>query len=131
MADNRKLRFDRFFKRIGEPDYLPDFLNSLLAVMANGDRCMNERVLCWAKYRAWGNQSEYAVHICSHEGHNLEETALGQENCAHELAWLEAGDRAEWLDAPLNILRAEMTRRGIRGIAKSSISRAFGSNLEA
>jgi hypothetical protein len=130
-SDGRKARFSRFYKRVGEADFAPDFLDSLVRVVANGRRDMSERVLAWSKYRAWGNQNEYAIHIYSRNGEAPEEITLGQRDCALDLAWLEAGHRVEWLDAPRKLFMAETERLGIQTTAKSWISTAFRKNEQA
>lgn len=113
-------RIARFHKRVSEKAgckegktlrYAPDFLDSLILRMATpGD--MVERTFSWLTYRASGNQSEHAIHIYGQKGGRVIETLLRQRDCGLELAWLEAGHRAEWLDAPLPKFREEAARRG-------------------
>jgi hypothetical protein len=89
---------------------------------------MAERTMAWAIYRASGNQSEYAIRIYSKRGETPTETQLRQRDCALELAWLEAGHPAEWLDAPLKTFREEAARRGVSPIEKDTICDGFTEN---
>lgn len=110
--------------------YAPDFLDSVVCRMANpGD--MAERTFAWTLYRASGNQSEHAVHLYGKKRGNtfiIVETILRQKDCGLELAWLEAGHPAEWLDAPLVMFREEATRRGVTPIEKSLVCDGFTEN---
>jgi hypothetical protein len=132
-------RIAKFLKRVSEAagcrkgetlPYAPDFLDSLICRMATpGD--MTERTFAWTLYRASGNQSEHAVHLYGEKSGNtflIVETILGQKDCALELAWLEAGHRPEWLDAPLVMFREEAARRGVSRIEKSLVSDGFTEN---
>lgn len=96
--------------------------------MSDPDRGLEEQTLAWSKYRAWGNQNEFAIHIYAREGEKPIETPLGQQDCARELAFLQSGGRPELLDAPWNILQAEFNRLNIEVADKSDISRAFQFN---
>lgn len=125
MADNdNRRRFKHFHKRLSELPFAPDFLDSLARVMADPESCLDERVLAWAKYFAWGNYREIAVRLTS----NGAEMPLRQRNCAEDLAWLEAGARVEWLDAPDDVRSAELARLGVRALDKTAPSRAIRSN---
>jgi hypothetical protein len=109
--------------------YAPDFLDSLARRMAiAGDAA--ERCLAWLIYRANGNHSLKAIHLYSHNGEPPVETDLDQRDCALELAWVEAGHRVEWLDAPLKLFREEAARRGVKPIDKSAVSRGFQFNRD-
>jgi len=111
--------------------YAPDFLDSLvrrMAISAPGDSA--ERCLAWLIYRANGNQSLKAIHLYSHNGEPPVETELEQKDCALELAWVEAGHRVEWLDAPLKLFREEAASRGVKPIDKSTVSRGFQFNRD-
>lgn len=129
-GDGKKDRFIRFHDELGRPEFAPEFFDSLVAVMADGESCLGERVFAWSRYRAWGNSKKHAIHIYAKKTETPAETRLGQADCAMELAWLEAGNRAEWLDAPLKILQKEMERCGIKPVAhKTVVSRAFQFNV--
>ena len=109
--------------------YAPDFLDSLvrrMAIPVPGE--IAERCLAWLIYRAGGNQSLKAIHLYSEKGETPIETELWQSDCALDLAWLEAGYRAEWLDAPRDMFQAEAKRRGVKPIDKSVVSRGFQFN---
>jgi hypothetical protein len=109
--------------------YAPDFLDSLVRRMAiAGDSA--ERCLAWLIYRANGNQSLKAIHIYSKKGEVPLETELEQKDCALELAWVEAGHRVEWLDAPLELFRKEAALRGVKPLDKSTVSRGFQFNRD-
>jgi len=111
--------------------YAPDFLDSLvrrMAISVPGDSA--ERCLAWLIYRANGNQSLKAIHLYSHNGEPPVETELEQKDCALELAWVEAGHRVEWLDAPLKLFREEAANRGVKPIDKSTVSRGFQFNRD-
>ncbi len=132
-------RIAEFHKRVSEAagcrdgetlPYAPDFLDSVVCRMATpGD--MAERTFAWTLYRASGNQSEHAVHLYGEKRGNtfiIVETILRQKDCGLELAWLEAGHRAEWLDAPLVMFREEAARRGVAPIEKSLVCDGFTEN---
>jgi hypothetical protein len=131
-------RIARFHKRVSEAagyengatlPYAPDFLDSIVCRMArSGD--LVERTFAWMLYRASGNQSETAIHIYCVKGEAPVETPLRQRDCALELAWLESGHRAEWLDAPLTMFRTEAARRGVVPIDKTLICDGFTENRE-
>lgn len=132
-------RIAKFHKRVSEAagcrngetlPYAPDFLDSLVRRMSTRGGDLVERTFAWMVYRASGNQSEYAIHIYGVKGEAPVETALRQRDCALELAWLESGHRAEWLDAPLAMLRSEAARRGVIPIDKTLISDGFTENRE-
>jgi hypothetical protein len=103
--------------------FAPDWLDSLVARIATGE--LVEATAAWVLYRGNANHREHASHIYGKSGSPSVETALGQRNCALEIAWLRAGHRREWLDAPLEMLRAEAARRGVRPFSKTLISEAF------
>jgi hypothetical protein len=109
--------------------YAPDFLDSLvrrMAIPVPGE--IAERCLAWLIYRANGNQDLKAIHLYSRNGEPPVETELWQTDCALELAWVEAGHRVEWLDAPRAMFRAEADRRGVKPIDKSRVSEGFQFN---
>lgn len=109
--------------------YAPDFLDSLVRRMATpGD--FTERTFAWLVYRASGNQSLTAIHLYGKKSELDTETELRQRDCCLELAWLEAGHPAEWLDAPLHLFREEAARRGVEPIERSNISDGFAENRE-
>ena len=109
--------------------YAPDFLDALvrrMAIPVPGETA--ERCLAWLMYRAGGNQSLKAIHLYSKNGEPPTETELWQSDCALELAWVEAGHRAEWLDAPRDLFQTEAKRRGVKPVDKSVVSRGFQFN---
>ena len=108
--------------------FAPDFLDSLVRRMATSGGDPAERTFAWLLYRASGNQSDKAIHLYSVKGEAPVETALRQRDCALELAWVEAGHRSEWLDAPLPMFRAEAARRGVVALDKTLICDGFTEN---
>jgi len=129
-------RIDKFLARASESagcrkgevlPFAPDFFDSLIRRMATpGD--FVERTFAWLLYRASGNQKIHAIHIYCKAGNAATETPLRQGDCALELAWLGAGHRAEWLDAPIDQFREEAIRRGVEPISRNLISRGFIAN---
>lgn len=87
-----------------------------------------ERTFAWMLYRASGNQSLHAIHVFGIKGEPVIETYLRQRDCALELAWLEAGHRAAWLDAPLELFRKEAAQRGVQPLARNLVSQGSIAN---
>ncbi len=116
--------------------YAPDYFDSLIRRMATPGGDWAERTFAWLLYRASGNQSTLgqsgiaAIHLYSRGGEKPEETELRQRDCCLDLAWLEAGHRPEWLDAPLDLFREEAARRGVEPIDKARVSDGFTENRE-
>lgn len=116
--------------------YAPDYLDSLAVRMATPDADWAERTFAWLLYRASGNHSTRgrngiaAIHIYSRGGEKRVETELRQRDCCLDLAWLEAGHPAEWLDAPLTLFRREAAKRGIEPIDRRYVSEGFTENRE-
>src|SRR5215831_5512900 len=106
-----KARFQRFYENLGKPEYGPDFRDAQIHIMADPHRNPAERVLAWSKFRAWTNHSAFAIRLDQVNGNYVEEL-LTQKDCAYDLAWLEAGNRPEWLDAPRERFRVEVERHG-------------------
>lgn len=132
-------RIGRYQKRVAEAaglkdgdllPYAPDYLDSLATRMATPGGDWAERTFAWLVYRASGNQDLAAIHIYSHAGKEAVETELRQRDCCLDLAWLEAGHRWEWLDAPLSLFRQEAARRGVEPVGKNHISEGFTENRD-
>lgn len=137
-SGSRNGRISKYIRQVAEKaglkngdslPYAPDFLDSLvrrMAIPVPGE--IAERCLAWLIYRANGSQSLKAIHLYSRNGETPVETELRQHDCALELAWVEAGHRVEWLDAPRDMFQAEANRRGVKPIDKSRVSNGFQFN---
>lgn len=124
---DRERVFHEFHKRVGLKPFAPEFIDSLVAVMRDPKACLSERVFAWAKWRAWGNSSEYAV---SDWDPGLARS-LDQLDCAVDLAWFEEGKRILWVEGAPEGFRKKArggpeTPRLIKD--KSKISKAFSKN---
>jgi hypothetical protein len=137
VSGNGNGRFKKYHKRVSEKagltknepllPFAPDWWDSLVRRMAIPTDTA-EQTFAWLEFRAGGNQSEHAIHLYSKNGEAPVETDLHQRDCCLELAWLMAGHRAEWLDAPLEMFREEAKRRGVEPVDKSLVSDGFTFN---
>jgi hypothetical protein len=108
-------------------NFAPDWYENLAQRIATGD--LEEATACWLIFRGNGNHSLDAIHVYGSNG-DARQIFLRQRDCALEIAWLQAGHPYEWLDAPLDLFRAEAARRGIEPIARTLVSEAVTFNKD-
>lgn len=123
----RQRAFKEFHKRTGVKPFSPDFIDSMVAIMRDPDSCLSERVTVWAKWRAWGNSSEYAV---GHWDPEKTRRPFDQTDCALDLAWFEEGRPLAFVERAPEDYRAKARQpaapeRPAGVIHKTIMSRAF------
>lgn len=127
-AQRRRDAFEKFHNQLGRPWYSPEFEDSLIAVMADPDTSLEDRVYAWCRWRSWFNSSLTPVSDWEN-GY-----ALDQQDCALDLAWLADGKTAKWVRGITKELRQcarqkDSPERPLRALSKQRMSQAFAGNL--